>query len=132
LETALLSGKWDPAAGTSDVLDLAKSVVDGDFGGALQGPLAKKVFARASPDADDILEPKAGDSPEDDAIRLILAVACLHSFVQINWTGPELDFEVRDVLQSPAAEDDLNRRAVSELAYGGEPAYHLTRYAMLL
>ncbi|KAJ7880755.1 hypothetical protein B0H14DRAFT_2706538 [Mycena olivaceomarginata] len=132
IETALLSGKWDPAAGTSDVLDLAKSVVDGDFGGALQGPLAKKVFARASPDADDILELKAGDSPEDDAIRLILAVACLHSFVQINWTGPELDFEVRDVLQSTAAEDDLNRRAVSELAYGGEPAYHLTRYAMLL
>ncbi|KAJ7367677.1 hypothetical protein DFH08DRAFT_829106 [Mycena albidolilacea] len=132
IETALLSGKWDPATGTSDVLDLAKSVVDGDFGGALQGPLAKKVFARASPGADDILELKAGDSPEDDAIRLILAVACLHSFVQINWTGPELDFEVRDVLQSTAAEDDLNRRAVSELAYGGEPAYHLTRYAMLL
>ncbi|KAJ7132862.1 hypothetical protein C8R43DRAFT_652780 [Mycena crocata] len=68
-------------------------------------------------------------------MRLILAVACLHAFIQINWTGPELDFQVLDVLHTASSdntEESLNRRAVSELAYGGEPAYHLTQNAMLL
>ncbi|KAJ6516511.1 TPR-like protein [Mycena sanguinolenta] len=133
IETALLTGKWNPTAGASKVTDLAKFVVDGDFGAALRGPLAKKLFG-PSTDADNALfnADTAGGSLEDDTIRLIVAVACLHSFIQVNWTGPELDFEVREVLQSTSAEGDLNRRAVSELAYGGEPAYHLTRYAMLL
>ncbi|KAF8211759.1 tetratricopeptide repeat domain 27 [Mycena galopus ATCC 62051] len=132
IETALLSGKWDTTAGASEALELAKSVVDGDFAAALQGPLAKKLFARSSTNADDILVLATAGSADEDMIRLILAVACLHSFIQVNWTGPDLEFQVRDVLQVTSAEDDLNRRAVSELAYGGEPAYHLTRYAMLL
>ncbi|KAJ6491426.1 hypothetical protein C8R47DRAFT_1319720 [Mycena vitilis] len=138
IETALLTGKWDTSAESSDVLDLAKSVADGDFAAALQSPLAKKLFARSSSDDGELFDAElavTGDAADDDAIRLILAVACLHSFIQINWTGPELDFTVLDILQitsSETTEDDLNRRAIAELAYGGEPAYHLTRYAMLL
>ncbi|KAJ7265998.1 hypothetical protein B0H12DRAFT_1100422 [Mycena haematopus] len=126
IETALLTGKWEAPARVSEITDLAKSVVDGDFGAALRAPLAKKLLVTV------LSNDTTGSSLEDDAIRLIVAVACLHSFIQVNWTGPELDFQVRDVLQSASAEDDLNRRAVSELAYGGEPAYHLTRCAMLL
>ncbi|KAJ7669221.1 hypothetical protein DFH06DRAFT_1468853 [Mycena polygramma] len=138
IETALLIGKWDTCPESSDVFDLAKSVVDGDFRAALQSRLAKKLFARSSNDDGALFDAESavtGDVVDDDAIRLIVAVACLHSFIQINWTGPELDFTILDILQitsSETTEDDLNRRAVAELAYGGEPAYHLTRYAMLL
>jgi tetratricopeptide (TPR) repeat protein len=139
IEKALLTGKWESSVETSDVLDLAKSVVNGDFEAALQGPFAKRIFARSTTDPNDTSAlfnaEVAGNPADDEEIRLILAVACLHSFVQINWTGPDLDFKVRDVLQitfSEVTEEELNRRAVSELAYGGEPAYHLTQYAMLL
>ncbi|KAJ7166834.1 hypothetical protein C8R46DRAFT_1351087 [Mycena filopes] len=141
IEAALLTGKWEPSSETSEILSLAKSVVDGDFGAALQSPVAKKIFARSSSDAAvddaplfDLDSVAAGGSPDTDAIRLVLAVACLHAFIQVNWTGPDLDFKVLDVLQltSETTEEELNRRAVSELAYGGEPAYHLTQYAMLL
>ncbi|KAK7061190.1 TPR-region domain-containing protein [Favolaschia claudopus] len=138
IEAALLTGKWKNDIGTSEVLELAKSVVDGDFATALQSPSAKRLFAGVSTDTDatrlNIDLTITGDPIEDDILRLVLAVACLQSFVQINWTGPELDFQVRDVLQltSETAESDLHRLAISELSYGGEPAYHLTRYAMLL
>ncbi|KAJ7031893.1 hypothetical protein C8F04DRAFT_1004517 [Mycena alexandri] len=137
IETALLTGKWETSSETSEVIDLATSVVNGDFGVALQSPVAKKIFARSSTEAKDgpVFNPAlavAGNSTDNDAIRLILAVACLHAFIQVNWTGPDLDFKVLDVVQIPSSEEDVNRRAVSELAYGGEPAYHLTQYAMLL
>ncbi|KAJ7733558.1 hypothetical protein DFH07DRAFT_928735 [Mycena maculata] len=141
IESALLNGKWDNSTKPSQIADLAKSVVNGDFGVVLQSPLAKKIFVPSSTEdgqnsglfnAGSSLTDKPAD---DDAIRLILAVACLHAFIQINWTGPDLDFKVLDVLQitaSDVTEESLNQRAVSELAYGGEPAYHLTQYAMLL
>ncbi|KAJ6536540.1 hypothetical protein DFH09DRAFT_1042744 [Mycena vulgaris] len=141
IEKALLTGKWDTSLESSQVVDLAKSVVDGDFAAALQGPLAKKIFNTSSTaDAHDmklinLRGPIADDPTDDDAIRLILAVACLHAFIQINWTGPDLDFKIVDVLQTTSpdvTEESLNQRAVSELAYGGEPAYHLTQCAVLL
>ncbi|KAJ7217293.1 hypothetical protein GGX14DRAFT_440944 [Mycena pura] len=140
IEKALLAGKWDTSVVSSPMADLAKSVVDGDFGGALQSAFAKKVFTRpptdTSPDtalfSPDV--PITGDVATDDVIRLILAIACLHAFIQVNWTGPDLDFKVLDVLQvaSDITEESLNQKAVSELACGGEPAYHLAQYAMLL
>ncbi|KAJ7698045.1 tetratricopeptide repeat domain 27 [Mycena rosella] len=141
IEKALLTGKWDALLESSQVVDLAKSVVEGDFGLALQGPFAKKIFQNSSTDNGERTQlvdcgvQITGESADDDAIRLILAVACLHAFIQVNWTGPDLDFTVVDLLQvtsSDITEESLNQRAVSELAYGGEPAYHLTQYAVLL
>ncbi|KAF7354773.1 TPR-REGION domain-containing protein [Mycena sanguinolenta] len=96
IETALLTGKWDSDIGMSEATDLAKSVVDGDFGAALRGPFAKKLFAPSTDANDTHFNTEITTySLEDDTIRLILAVACLHSFIQVNWTGPELDFESR-------------------------------------
>ncbi|KAJ6590225.1 hypothetical protein B0H10DRAFT_2092792 [Mycena sp. CBHHK59/15] len=135
IERSLLIGNWK-------VTNLAKSVVNGDFGTALKSVHAKKLFTPPAPTGEGqnlrIIHPDSpftGDPSDDDAVRLILAVACLHAFVQVNWTGPDLDFKVLDILQiesSGTTEDTLNQRAVAELAYGGEPAYHLTQYAMLL
>ncbi|KAJ7486609.1 hypothetical protein FB451DRAFT_1553887 [Mycena latifolia] len=141
IEKALLTGKWEGSLETSEVVDLAKSVVDGDFAAALQSPFAQKVLKSSSTESGDETEiptctvSMTEDPTDDDTIRLILAVACLHAFIQVNWTGPDLDFKVLDLLQitSPdITEESLNRRAVSQLAYGGEPAYHLTQFAVLL
>ncbi|KAJ7508653.1 hypothetical protein B0H11DRAFT_1966082 [Mycena galericulata] len=141
IENALLTGSWDNSIEPSQIADLAKSVVQGDFGAVLKSPLAKKIFEPSSTEDGQISElfnaglQPTDESTDDDAIRLILAVACLHAFIQVNWTGPDLDFKILDILQiasSEITEEGLNQRAVSELAYGGEPAYHLTQYAMLL
>ncbi|KAI0650896.1 tetratricopeptide repeat domain 27 [Trametes meyenii] len=74
----------------------------------------------------------------DELLRLICAVACLHGFLQINWTGPDLDIKPLEVLalgpeiSQLIDEDLLHQKAVAELAYGGEPAYHLAKYPIFL
>ena len=56
------------------------------------------------------------DSINEEVERLALVVACLHAFIpwQANWTRPLRVVNRRD-------------NWVSELAYGGEPAYHLAK-----
>ncbi|KZP00302.1 TPR-like protein [Calocera viscosa TUFC12733] len=53
----------------------------------------------------------------------------MHSFVQVNWTGPDLDISPTDLFAnySNLTDEDLNRQAIDELCYGGEPAYHLAQ-----
>ncbi|KAL4076375.1 hypothetical protein J3A83DRAFT_4089828 [Scleroderma citrinum] len=73
---------------------------------------------------------------ERELVQLILAVSCLHAFVQVNWTGPDLNFKPSDVIsfpldQSPITEQALTAKAIAELAYGGEPAYHLAKFPIL-
>ncbi|KAJ7439855.1 hypothetical protein FB451DRAFT_1355616 [Mycena latifolia] len=121
IEKALLTGKWEGSLETSEVVDLAKSVVDGHFGTALQSPFAQKILKSSSTELPACTVSMTEDPADDDMI--------------LNWTGPDLDFKVLDLLQitsSDVTEEGLNRRAVSELAYGGEPAYHLTQFAVLL
>ena len=81
------------------------------------------------------------DTAYDSLLQLIVAIACLHSFVQLNWTGPELDFAVSDLMPSngdsassstgPTA-DSIDAAALPYLTLGGEPAYHLSRSPSLL
>ncbi|KAI9057662.1 tetratricopeptide repeat domain 27 [Trametes sanguinea] len=88
---------------------------------------------------------KASDAPVvkiaqnvDELLRLTCAVACLHAFLQVNWTGPDLDLKPLDVLalapelSKLVDEDLLHQKAVAELAYGGEPAYHLAKLPIFL
>ncbi|KAI9574328.1 hypothetical protein HD554DRAFT_2011493 [Boletus coccyginus] len=110
LETCLLVGRWDEQLSasleTNPVTKLAKAVVE-----------------------------------EQELVRLVLGVACLHAFVQENWTGPDLNVKPSDVLvfpkhphphSPPVSDPVLNSKAVAELAYGGEPAYHLAQSAAFL
>ncbi|EGO02136.1 hypothetical protein SERLA73DRAFT_166631 [Serpula lacrymans var. lacrymans S7.3] len=73
-----------------------------------------------------------------ELMRLILAVGCLHAFIQVNWTGPDINLKLSEVIvpstdsTETLSEETLNMKAISELAYGGEPVYHLARYATFL
>ncbi|SNX87123.1 uncharacterized protein MEPE_05833 [Melanopsichium pennsylvanicum] len=85
---------------------------------------------------------------------LCVAVSCLHAFVQINWTGPQLaasleplsllrnsspdSFPPRpvdsDVEEKINAETSrlIHRSALEALAFKGEPAYHLCQVPFFL
>jgi tetratricopeptide (TPR) repeat protein len=144
IEKALLRGKWP--AQTEDTLHsssfLAEAVVRGRFRDVLTSPSALDLFHIKSPTFDQpfdqALNFSNAISGEEELVRLIFAVACLHVFVQANWTGPDLDLHPLDIISFLDAgsfflnEDLLNKKAISELAYGGEPAYHLTKVAAFL
>ncbi|KDQ29758.1 hypothetical protein PLEOSDRAFT_1096723 [Pleurotus ostreatus PC15] len=70
-----------------------------------------------------------------ELVRLLVAIALLHAFIQANWTGPDLDVKPLEIIQGEAVgltDEILHIKATSELAYGGEPAYHLTKHPFLL
>ncbi|KAH9854886.1 tetratricopeptide repeat domain 27 [Lenzites betulinus] len=151
IEKALLTGKWDDslsASADAPVVKIARNVVNGDFGDLRTAPSRDLFTVTASPDALPTrplaawfkfsAAAAAPASVEDELLRLACAVACLHAFLQDNWTGPDLDIRPLDVLAlSPAlaqvvTEDLVHQKAVAELAYGGEPAYHLAKAPLFL
>ena len=147
VEIALLTGQWnerlDHALSASPILKLAKDVVDGSFREPLVSSYAKQLFKALFPDVLDrpfqsLFDwslPLVGEEWERELVRLILAVSCMHAFIQINWTGPDANVKPLDVMTLPPDSTDalsdelLNAKAIAELAYGGEPAYHLVRDA---
>jgi tetratricopeptide (TPR) repeat protein len=141
MEKSLLTGKWDSeksASSQSAIADLIKDVVNGAFREPLTSSYAREIFKiRSNVDLDQPLDSlfnlsasTVDDERERELLRLTLGIACLHAFVQANWTGPNLDVKPSDVIVvSPEThsitDDILDAKAISELAYGGEPAYHL-------
>ncbi|CDO77199.1 hypothetical protein BN946_scf184747.g12 [Trametes cinnabarina] len=151
IEKALVAGKWnDELSKTSDapVVKIAQNVVNGDFSDLRTSP-SRDLFAVTESSSAIIDRPFAtwfkfseaapGTlTAEDELLRLTCAVACLHAFLQVNWTGPDLDLKPLDVLaltpelSQLVDEDLLHQKAVAELAYGGEPAYHLAKFPIFL
>lgn len=148
LEKSLLTGQWsDQVQGPSWLLDLAKNVVDGAFRDVLTSPQARDVFTISETlDIADVplaawfttLTAQTEHTREQEYVRLILAVASLHAFLQVNWTGPNLDFKPLDILVVPDSLKDqldegiLHTKSITELASGGEPAYHLAEVPFFL
>ncbi|TIA97937.1 hypothetical protein E3P94_02722 [Wallemia ichthyophaga] len=117
-ELALLEG-----AGGSGLVQL---VNQGKFKEVLLGDAAQKILS----DID--LEYLKVRVTVDEKDALAVAVALLHSFIQVNWTGPDVDFTLADLNGLWNDYDYQNSTAIHKLSSGGEPAYHLTRYAPLL
>ena len=150
IEKALLTGKWEelPSGSSfSEAAEVAKQVVEGNFRAPLTSSHARDLFSFEDEGADLEAKPidewfgfsqrSEGLSAEKEIINLALAVACLHSFVQVNWTGPDLDFQISDVIPLSKSASSLNaalldKKAIAELAYGGEPAYHLAKVPLFL
>ncbi|GAA5983716.1 hypothetical protein JCM10908_000392 [Rhodotorula pacifica] len=72
---------------------------------------------------------------EDEVELLAIAVAALHAYAQVNWTGPSLDLSPASLLPTTTAaptDAELNDYAIDQLALAGEPVYHLSKQTFLL
>jgi tetratricopeptide (TPR) repeat protein len=147
VEVSLLNGRWDPQVTNlkSSVFDLANMVVECQFRNALMSPTARRLFQISSGNLDgsfqeslDLSVDPRGDCINNEVERLALAVACMHAFIQANWTGPDLNLSSLEFLthdsdaSSSLTEEIIDAKAISELAYGGEPAYHLAKVPVSL
>ncbi|KAG9101847.1 hypothetical protein FRC06_002550 [Ceratobasidium sp. 370] len=156
LEWSLVEGIWRSSLDSLDLgalpaVQLVKLVVEAKFEEALSSDLARQILTLShtaqifAPDGNfnGRLESYFGlkvdaDDTLADLARLAVAVACLHAYIQLNWTGPDLDLDPLGVLTVPTPPNQaltteaLNAQAVRELAFGGEPAYHLTQHPILL
>ncbi|KAF7432635.1 hypothetical protein PC9H_004577 [Pleurotus ostreatus] len=146
VEKALLAGSCPSEGSTSlpdPVLKLARDVGDARFRDALLSPLARDLLQLRTVNANDpsvswfqFVERVDDDVDEmGELVRLLVAIALLHAFIQANWTGPDLDVRPIEIIQGEAVgltDEILHIKATSELAYGGEPAYHLTKHPFLL
>ncbi|POY71938.1 hypothetical protein BMF94_5046 [Rhodotorula taiwanensis] len=74
--------------------------------------------------------PPAGQVDPVDV--LAIAVAALHAYAQVNWTGPALDLSPTSLLDDRVSDADLNDYAIDQLALAGEPVYHLSKQSFLL
>ncbi|KAJ9097544.1 hypothetical protein QFC19_006718 [Naganishia cerealis] len=152
------------ASPSSTVQKFANSIILGDFKSVLTSSHAHQLFSR--PDeagirdfyeaaglqdaAVDMIESEAAEDSDAALVKLLIAIACLQAFVQLNWTGPSLGFALRDVFPAsvfpneqgqPGSsearkenrdDDTLHAVTIPLLALGGEPAYHLAQYPTLL
>ena len=149
LEKNLLSGKWaDHVQGPSWLTELGENVVEGAFREVLTSGAARELLAVRQSPADfsgqnldayfQFTSPSTQTTQELECLRLVLAAALLHAFLQVNWTGPNLDVKPTDILIIPddfndsLTDDLLNSKSIVELAYCGEPAYHLTEVPFFL
>ncbi|TEB23772.1 tetratricopeptide repeat domain 27 [Coprinellus micaceus] len=145
IEKALLQGKWNPEldCAPSPVAELAKQAVEGDFRAVLTSSFARTLFTLSSPNFTkslreifDLSKDLHQDSATGELIRLCIAITCLHAYVQVNWTGPDLNVTPLEVIPVESSitptEQGLDAKAIEELAYGGEPAYHLAKYPTFL
>ena len=145
IEKALIIGKWKESSGSSQS-HIAEDVVKGNFRKVLTSNEVKNLFVCATRGQISLKDctfdvwlslgiDRSGDNLQNEngeVLRLCVGVACLHAFIQANWTGPDLDVTPTEVLSSDLSEEDLDAKATEELAYGGEPAYHLAKFTTFL
>ncbi|WVQ98961.1 hypothetical protein IAU59_006093 [Kwoniella sp. CBS 9459] len=136
------------SASTSRVEELATQLAEADYKSILfsaeaqivLGPLTTLLEGlNVGSDSDGQAQDQAqGDESISPVVRLIIAIALLHSFAQVNWTGPELSFTPLDIITcssataSTSTNEDLNNAAIPLLTLKGEPAYHLASQPVLL
>lgn len=147
LEQALLLSTPIPAAAgqPSPALELAQLILDAEFDSALSHPLAKQVLqlnplpqSSSSSSTDDTAELDVASrlsspsGPDAEVGRLLVGVALLQAFVQVNYTGPSLPTTLSVLSLFPAGSfneeatpADVDQVSIEQLSYLGEPAYHL-------
>ena len=75
---------------------------------------------------------------EDETVRfqiLATGIACLNSFIQINWTGPILSFTVSELFSNEKNEEletKIHKACLQSLSADSEEVYHLTQQLGLL
>lgn len=155
-ELSLISGELSGGLAKDSLagFEIVADVIAGKLDDVLKSPIAHELlrisditaFTQLGPDGrfSESLKthiPLSLNSVEDESTREILTlaigVACFRAFLQENWTGPAVETEPSDLLIPSDRPDTFNHKtlnalAVSELAFGGEPAYHLVKKAAFL
>lgn len=148
IERALFVGRWDegiPPEASADaaIAGLAKDIVGGSFSSVLADSRVQRIL-RIKTTLENLDGPVASwfdfgsivEADQSGLLPLIAGIACLHSYVQPNYTGPDLSVKPLEVFNFPpnlgVTEELLHQRATVELAYGGEPAYHLAQVSIFL
>lgn len=145
LEWSLIRGVIPNAeAGPSRHRQLAQSLVEADFKAVLLSKEARAILddqtlwdgiVPSSASSSKSTSPPSSSPVPDQLTVLLVAIALLHSFVQANWTGPDLPFSPTDLAPSDSprelSNEDLNSSALPFLTLRGEPAYHLSLHPSL-
>ncbi|KAF8625145.1 hypothetical protein AX17_006923 [Amanita inopinata Kibby_2008] len=102
----------------------------------LDKPLSQ-VFSLKDDNDGNSQETGAQQDADSELLQLLVCISSLHAFVQANWTGPNLSITPSTIFSasssaSSSLDDTLNAKAISELSYGGEPAYHLSKQPSFL
>jgi hypothetical protein len=76
---------------------------------------------------------KEGDK-EQEIDLLAIGVAALHAYAQVNWVGPDLKLLPLQLFESDTTttEQELNDSVIDQLAFRGEPVYHLSKKTSFL
>ncbi|WWD01136.1 hypothetical protein V866_008075 [Kwoniella sp. B9012] len=134
VEWAILRGDGPSSeAGPSRIQELASQLVEADFKAILSSSEARSILSEQTLlEGLNVSSPSTSQTEDSPLIRLIVSIALLHSFVQANWTGPNLTFTPLDILPSTtSSNEDLNAAALPLLTLQGEPAYHLSSQPIL-
>lgn len=125
---ALLEGDYEAVLLSPQVLDLLAGEGNEDQG--VEAYLEKQVLAYLTNCSDN-------EKADREVVLLALAVACLHLFVQSNWTGPPVTIQPADLL-APAMlstftePQALTEALLSSLLLDGEAVYSLVANPLLL
>ncbi|KAL7414771.1 hypothetical protein BDY24DRAFT_384528 [Mrakia frigida] len=162
-ERSLLSSTWtlpESAASSSSLspaLQLAKDTTEASYVKVLSSDLAKAVLNIGIPSSEDddsqfdietrlvggegglaSKKPEGLEEEEWELVVLSVAISLLQSYVQMNWTGPNIVLSPLELLsqQQPSTStpfgsevtaQDVEQSSILSLSYLGEPAYHLAQ-----
>ena len=137
--------------GDDVITDLAKQVLNGEYIAIFNSDFTRRIL-RTDETSDNVVGQgeinlqtflsKAADSwfnseESSESVKefqiLALGTACLHAFVQVNFTGPFLPFDSSNLLAAAfRSESSASALVLDALAVDGERPYHLTPHPYFL
>ena len=131
------------------IISVAKIVLEGEYISIFETDFAKQILRKGDPAAADIAKDadlriflqqgieswreNESQSCETEFQLLAFGVACLHAFVQTNYTGPFLPFDSLNLLPaSLRPHSEASKMILDCLSVDGERPYHLTPHPYFL
>uniref|UniRef100_A0A670HXT3 Tetratricopeptide repeat protein 27 n=1 Tax=Podarcis muralis TaxID=64176 RepID=A0A670HXT3_PODMU len=116
---------------------LLQLLLEGNYEAVLLSKAVQDIFT--TPEIQDYLDCSSADTDpmERQSVVFLLGVGSLQLFVQSNWTGPPVELQPQDFLQTVLLEQydevlTLSTAVLSLLVLDGESIYSLTSHSVLL
>ena len=133
------------------IVTLAKQVLDGEYIAIFKSDFAKRILRTDETTVDELTDDgfdvkrflenvteswytsDKSSTPVRDFQILALGIACLHAFLQANYTGPFLPLDSLDLLPpNIRSHPRISKILLDSLIVDGEQPYHLTPHPYLL